>query len=61
MQVGLNQYEGQSTASKGWFKPDIGFPEFYKALFKNNIEDQHMEVYKKFLVPFDKELIKRKY
>ena len=65
----LNQFEGQSTGFKGWFKPDIKFfltffskihSEIYKALFKNNIEYQDMEVYKTFLVPFDEEFIKKK-
>ena len=44
---GLDQFEGQSRGSKGWFKLDIGFlkttyskshSELYKELFKNNIE-----------------------
>ena len=35
--------------------------EPYKALFKRNIEDQDMQVYKTFIVLFDKELIKKKY
>ena len=30
-------------------------------MFKNNIEDQDTDVYKTFVVPFDKELINRKY
>ena len=55
---GLNQFEVQSTGTQGWFKLDIEFlkttfskshSEFYKLLFKNNIEDQDTEVYKKFL------------
>ena len=60
---GLYQFEGQSIGSKGWFKIDIEFfktnfskihSEFYKALFKNNIKYQDMEVYKTFIVLFDK-------
>ena len=35
--------------------------EIYKELFKNNIEDQNTEVYKTSVVPFNKELINRKY
>ena len=59
---GLYQFEGQSSGSKGWFKLDIDFlkttfsksnSEFYKEPFKNNIEDQYMELYKRFIVPFD--------
>ena len=58
---GLNQFEGQYIGSKGWFKLDIYFltyfskirSEFYRALFKNNIEVQDMEVYKIFIVSFD--------
>ena len=55
---GLNQFEGQFTGTKGWFKLDIEFfkttfsksySEFYKELLKNNIEDQDMELYKTFL------------
>ena len=61
---------GQSIGSKESFKLDIDFflkpfskshSELYKALFKNNIEDQYMEVYKTFPVLFDKELTKTKY
>ena len=60
---GLDDFEVQSIGSKGWFKLDIDFlkkfvskshSEFYKSLFKKSIEDQDMEVYKTFLVPFDK-------
>ena len=60
---GLNQFEGQSTGTQGWFKLDIEFlkttyskihSELYKELFKNNIDDQDTEVYEMFVVPFDK-------
>ena len=58
---GLDQFQGQSSRSKVWFKLDIGgfiifsksHSELYKELFKNNIEDQDMEVYKTFTVLFD--------
>ena len=59
---GLDQFEGQSIGFNGWFKLDIDFFKrtfskshtgFYKELFKNNTEDQDMEVYKTFIVPFD--------
>ena len=67
---GLNQFEGQSNGNQGWFKLDIEFlkttfseshSEFYNELFEKNIENQDTEVYKTFSVPFDKELINRKY
>ena len=60
---GLEQFEGPYSVSKIWFKLDVDFfkttfskshSEFYKALFKNKIENQDMEVYKTFIVPFDK-------
>ena len=66
---GLNQFEGQSTGSQGWFKLNIEFlkttysrrnSEFYKELFKENIEYQDTEVHTMFVVQFDKELINRK-
>ena len=59
---GLNQFEGQSTGTQGWFKLDIEFKkttyskgnqEFYKELL-NKIEYQYTEVYETFVVPFDK-------
>ena len=60
---GLDQFEGQYIGSEGWFKLDINylkttFPkshsEFYKTLFGKNMKDKDMEVYKMFIVPFDK-------
>ena len=58
---GLNQFGGKYTGSKGWFKLDIECLKtlFLKVMFKKNIEDQDMEVYKKFFATFDKELIKK--
>ena len=59
---GLNQFEGKSIGTHGWFKLNIDLKktyskshsEFYKELFKNNIDDQDTEVYEMFVVPFDK-------
>ena len=67
---GLDQFEGQSSGYKVWFKLDIGFfkttfskihSELYKELFKSNNENQYMEVYKTFIVLFYIKLIKKKY
>ena len=35
--------------------------EWYKELFKNNIEYQETELYTTFIVPFDEEFIKTNY
>ena len=67
---GLDKFEGQYKGSTGWFKLDSGLKtttfftihsEFYKKRFEKNIEDQDKELYKTFIVPFDKESIKTKY
>ena len=58
---GLDHFEGQYSGSKRWFKLVIGLKktfskihlEFYKELFKKNIEDKNIKVYKKFIAPFD--------
>ena len=39
LRKGLNQFEGQSTGSKGWFKLDI-------ECFKTTISKSHSEFYK---------------
>ena len=53
LKKGLDQFEGQSKGSTGWFKLDSGFfkttfftihSEFYKEIFENNIEDQDTEM-----------------
>ena len=70
LRKGLNQFEGQPTVTQGWFKLDIEFikttyskshSEFYKELFKNNIEYQDKDMYEKLVVPFVRELINRQY
>ena len=67
---GLYKFEVHSKGYTGWFTLDSGFlkttfstihSEFYKKLFENNIEDQDTELYKTFIVTFDKEFIKTKY
>ena len=66
----LDQFEGRSKLSTGWFKLDSGFlkttfstihSELYKELFGDTIEDQYTELYTTFIVTFDKESIKTKY
>ena len=56
-----------SKGSTGWFNLDNEFLkiifstielDFYKSHYKKDIEGQDMELYKTFLVPFDKESIK---
>ena len=60
---GLNQFEGQSIGTQGLFKLDIESLKttyskihsgLYKELFKYNIEYQDTEVYKTFVITFDK-------
>ena len=63
---GLDQFEGQSKGSKGWFKLDSVF--FFNILYKSfrilcktflmNIDDQYTELYTNFIVPFDEGFIK---
>ena len=56
----LDNFEGQSTVSTGWFNINNEWlnvfytlePDFYN-FFEKDIEGQYMEPYKTFLVPFD--------
>ena len=59
---GLDNFEGHSKVSTGWFSIDHEFlkrkfstlePEFYIKLYEKGIEDQDMEPYKTFVVPFN--------
>ena len=58
----LDNFEEQSKRSTCWFNLDHEFlnikfstlePDFYRKLYENDIEDQDIEPYKTFLVPFD--------
>ena len=55
----LDKFEGYYKGSTGWFKLDSGLKKIYNSsriikLFENDIEDQDTELYKTFIVPFDR-------
>ena len=65
----LDKFEGKYKGYTVWFKLDSGFfkakistihSELYKKTFEKDIEDQDTELYKKFIVPFDKKSFKTK-
>ena len=60
---GLDKFEGQSKGYTGWLKLDSAFlktkistinSELYKEFYEKNIGNQGGELYKTFIVPFDK-------
>ena len=58
----LDKFQGQYAGSTGWLNIDhewskinvsIIEPDFYKRLFRNNIEGKDINTYKNFVVLFD--------